>query len=222
MVYTISAFLSVQNGRERAFFLWSDARKQSIYLSLQNTNTTAGTLMAPQVLHRVIHGRANPEPWQKNMLTFQPAVLHGYRRHRVRDADYPGIVPVSSLDSSRTSVLGTLVSGITDGDIYRLDQFEGSDYSRQKVQVRPLRKADSSTSPARVNESEPKPEGRLRDMLDAARTESTGKADEADEVEAVTYVWISDRGELEEAEWDFETFKQEKMAWWVGAHESEW
>lgn len=175
--------------------------------------------MAPQVLHRVIHGRANPEPWQKNMLTFQPAELHGYRRHRVRNADYPGIVPISSPDSSMTSLLGTLVSGLTDGDIYRLDKFEGSDYSRQKVQVRTRARTESSLSSAGVSERESKPKGHLRDMLDAVETKST---DEEDEVEAVTYVWISGRNALEEAEWDFEMFKRDKMAWWVGAHESEW
>lgn len=175
--------------------------------------------MAPQVLHRVIHGRANPEPWQKNMLTFRPAVLHGYRRHRVRDADYPGIVPIPSPDCSKTSVVGTLVSGLTDGDIYRLDQFEGDDYRRQKVQVHTLGNQESSSSSAGVNGRESKPDGRLRDMLDTVETSSS---DKEDVVEAVTYVWISGRDDLEETEWDFETFKRDKMAWWVGAHESEW
>ncbi|KAJ6131950.1 hypothetical protein N7471_007165 [Penicillium samsonianum] len=111
-----------------------------------------GTLMAPQILHRVIHGQANPEPWQKAMLRFQPAILHGYRRHRVRNADYPGIVallePQSEMEKSSaprtsagTSVIGTLVSGLTDGDVHRLDRFEGSEYEKKRVTVRTLREA---------------------------------------------------------------------------------
>lgn len=47
-------------------------------------------------------------------------------------------------------------------------------------------------------------------------------ADEGDEVEAMTYVWVGGREELEDREWDFETFKRERMRWWVDADESEW
>jgi hypothetical protein len=35
-------------------------------------------------------------------------------------------------------------------------------------------------------------------------------------------VWIAGRKMLEDAEWDFEAFKRDKMAWWVSAAESEW
>ncbi|KAJ5665214.1 disease resistance protein Aig2 [Penicillium maclennaniae] len=149
-----------------------------------------GTLMAPQVLHRVIHGRREPELWQKTMLRFQPAVLLGYRRHRVRGADYPGIVPASKA-TARSSVLGTLVSGLTDGDVHRLDMYEGDEYTRDPV----------------------------TDVLDA--TEEKSKV-EGDEVQAKTYVWVAGEGRLEDAEWDFETFKKDKMAWWVNADESQW
>jgi len=178
--------------------------------------------MAPQVLHNVIHGSSNPEPWQKAMLSFQPAILHGYRRHRVQGADYPGIVPVtenevnnpasSASSSARTSVLGTLVSGLTDGDVYRLDLFEGGEYARRNVIVRKLHNSDGISGGSGVDESQ------LSDVLDAARAD----ADEGEEVSAVTYVWISGEDRLEEAEWDFETFKKDKMKWWAGAKESEW
>lgn len=166
--------------------------------------------MAPQILHRVIHGHAEPESWQKAMLRFQPAVLHGYQRHRVRGADYPGIVPAPE----STSVLGTLVSGLTDGDIHRLDMYEGDEYTREGVSVRVLQESlPEGTGQASSSE------GHLRDVLDAAGTEF---ADEGGEVQAVTYVWIAGEGRLEDAEWDFETFKRDKMAWWVGADESQW
>jgi len=164
--------------------------------------------MAPQMLHRVIHGR-EPAPWQKAMLRFQPAVLHGYRRHRVRGADYPAIV-ASDSRSTRTSVLGTLVSGLTDGDIHRLDMYEGDEYTRERVAVRVLQDGTGQESSS---------EGNLRDVLDAAGAEFAG---EGSEVQAVTYVWVAGEARLEDAEWDFETFKRDKMAWWVGADESQW
>ncbi|EHA28502.1 hypothetical protein ASPNIDRAFT_143341, partial [Aspergillus niger ATCC 1015] len=145
-----------------------------------------GTLMAPPILHRVIHGHSTPEPWQKALLTVKPAILHGYRRHRVRYADYPGIIPTPS---SSASVLGTVVWGLTDGDVYRLDRFEGSEYEKRVVRVR---------------------------VLDAVETEGS-ETKEGKEVEAVTYVWTAGKERLEDAEWDFEAFKRDKMAWWVEA-----
>ncbi|KAJ5786076.1 uncharacterized protein N7503_011288 [Penicillium pulvis] len=186
-----------------------------------------GTLMAPQILHRVIHGRADPEHWQKALLTFQPAVLHGYRRHRVRGADYPGIIrasdssqsteqpekePTNGIEDSnlaRTSVLGTLVSGLTDGDVHRLDIYEGSEYAHEKVKVRTLKEALHQEQ--EYEHSNPGSGRNLRDVLEAAGAEF---ADENEEVEAVTYVWTDGAERLEGAEWDFETFKRDKMAWW--------
>lgn len=193
--------------------------------------------MAPQILHRVIHGRPDPEPWQKNLLTFQPAILHGYRRHRVRGADYPGIIPAAEHQSQsqsqsqeqeqeegqestgsthKASVLGTLVSGLTDGDIHRLDIFEGSEYTREPVKVRTLQESLSQEQ----GDEETSPDGHLRDVLDAAGAEFADEGEE--DVGAVTYVYVAGEGRLEDAEWDFETFKRDKMAWWVGADESEW
>lgn len=189
--------------------------------------------MAPQILHRVIHGSPTPEPWQKEFLTFRPAVLHGFRRHRVRGADYPGIVPVpgsgSSISQSPShsveagdsetsragSVLGTVVSGLTDGDVHRLDIFEGSDYVKETVRVRVLRES-LSVDGQDGHDGDGK---HLRDVLDAAGAEF---ADEGEEVTAATYVFIAGGGKLEEAEWNFEAFKRDKMAWWVTADESEW
>jgi hypothetical protein len=62
-------------------------------------------------------------------------------------------------------------------------------------------------------------ETQLRDMLRAA---GSNVANEGDEVVAATYVWIAGKERLEEEEWDFETFRRDKLAWWVGARESEW
>ncbi|KAL1854103.1 hypothetical protein Plec18170_004864 [Paecilomyces lecythidis] len=182
-----------------------------------------GTLMAPQILHRVCHGRPDPEPWQKNMLTIRPAILHGYRRHRVRGADYPGIIPVGddaslSSGSNNSSVLGTVVSGLTDGDIYRLDLFEGDEYVKRPVKVRVLRSA-SSVGGRREESTAKKGDEHLRDMLDKAEAELVG---EGEEVDATVYVWAAGEDRLESGEWDFESFKRDKMSWWVQADESEW
>lgn len=184
--------------------------------------------MAPQILHRVIHGQANPEPWQKAMLRFQPAILHGYRRHRVRDADYPGIVallePQTEMEKSSaprtsagTSVIGTLVSGLTDGDVHRLDRFEGSEYEKKRVTVRTLREAHGGDH-SHAGEGGTA-ESQLREILHATGAQVAG---EGEEVSAVTYVYTAGKDMLEDAEWDFESFKRDKMAWWVGADESEW
>ncbi|KAK5789397.1 hypothetical protein VI817_008521 [Penicillium citrinum] len=167
--------------------------------------------MVPQILHRVIHGRSDPEPWQKALLKFQPATLHGFKRHRVRGADYPGIISVKTsaadVSANDTSVLGTLVSGLTDGDIYRLDMFEGEDYTKEDVCVRLLLGGGNAEG------------NNLQNVLGTARTEDL---DEGEELRAVTYVWTGGREELEEAEWDFESFKRDKLAWWVGADEERW
>lgn len=143
-----------------------------------------GTLMAPQVLHRVCHGSmspTNPIYTQSNLAT-KPAILHNFRRHRVKWADYPAILPVSptanSNDStSSPSVRGTFVTSLTDNDIWRLDIFEGSEYERRKVRVR---------------------------VLDVVGDDVSGEGNvEGAEVEAETYVWIAGEERLEGQEWDF-------------------
>ncbi|KAL9119415.1 MAG: hypothetical protein Q9187_004032 [Circinaria calcarea] len=88
--------------------------------------------------------------------------------------------------SPTSSVRGTFVSGLTEGDLWRLDIFEGDEYERKKVMVRLL------------EEGEGKQEGEGREM------------------EADTYVWIAGEENLEDEEWDFEHFCQEKIGKWVG------
>lgn len=213
--------------------------------------------MAPQVLHRVIHGRPDPEPWQKNLLTFQPAILHGYRRYRVGGATYPGIAPATTTtaktedanspsqpesqedqtkqqqqqqqqteeeeERSKSSVLGTLVSGLTDGDMYRLDIFEGDEYVRKPVQVRTLRESLDVNQDQQLqgtDEEGGNTDEHLCDVLDAAGVEFADEGDE--DVSAVAYVYVAGEGRLEDKEWDFESFKRDSMGWWVRADEREW
>ncbi|MCJ1473558.1 hypothetical protein MMC13_002209 [Lambiella insularis] len=93
--------------------------------------------MAPQILHRVIHGTTTPSALQSSFLTIKPAILHGYRRHKVSACDYPAIIPSHAGDPSHT-VRGAFVTGLTAADIFRLDAFEGEEYVRRKVRVEVL------------------------------------------------------------------------------------
>ena len=91
--------------------------------------------MAPEILYRVIYGTSTPQTdpqksYLASSLTILPALLKDFSRRRVIGADYPGIIPQRG-----HSVKGTIVSGLTTGDIYRLDKFEGDEYSKRWVDV---------------------------------------------------------------------------------------
>ena len=149
--------------------------------------------MAPGVLHRVIHGTPTPDKWQQDLITVRPAMLQNYRRHKVRHADYPAIIPHHG-----SRVRGSYVTGLNDQDIRRLDIFEGSQYKRDVVSVQVLKDVE----------------------LDQAVPEGDDKEPEAaEEVEAQTYVWLEDIDELDPNEWDFEAFKRDKMRAWMGVGE---
>ncbi|KAF1962498.1 hypothetical protein CC80DRAFT_487943 [Byssothecium circinans] len=160
-----------------------------------------GTLMAPPVLHRVIWGTSTPPtPTHASLLRIRPAILHAHQRHKVRHADYPAILP----STPTSSVRGTLVQGLTDGDIWRLDIFEGSEYQRQKVKVRVLEQKDGERGGG----------GDAGGIGDLHQREEDNV--EGEEVEAETYVWISGADALEASEWDFSEFVRDKMKRWTG------
>lgn len=94
-----------------------------------------GTLMAPKVLHRVCHGSMSSDNpiYASHQLRASPAILPDHQRHKVKFADYPGLLPKPG-----SSVRGTFVTGLTPNDIWRLDLFEGDEYARQKVKCRIL------------------------------------------------------------------------------------
>ena len=161
-----------------------------------------GTLMAPQVLHRVIWGsQTPPTPAHASLLHIRPAILHAHQRRKVKHADYPAILPTKAQEGK--SVRGTLVSGLTDGDIWRLDIFEGSEYARRKVKVRVLEQKKAGD------------EG----MGDLTQREDDNV--EGAEVEAETYIWIAGANRLEAEEWDFAEFVRDKMKRWVGREAAE-
>lgn len=99
--------------------------------------------MAPQVLHRVIFGTTTPTPAQASRLIIRPALLTHYMRHKVFECDYPAIIPSSEPGAC---VRGSYVQGLTAGDQWRLDLFEGDQYSRIKVRPQLLDKDGKSTT----------------------------------------------------------------------------
>lgn len=79
-----------------------------------------GSLMYPQVWARVVRGAYRG----------LPAVLHGYRRHALRDAAYPGATPAAG-----ARINGWLWLDVDAADLERLDAFEGAEYRRVAVAV---------------------------------------------------------------------------------------
>ncbi|KAK4104751.1 hypothetical protein N658DRAFT_492846 [Parathielavia hyrcaniae] len=94
-----------------------------------------GTLMVPDVFYSVCYGTKDVPDAVAKLHTFQPAILHGYCRRRVRYADYPGIT-----EDEGHQVFGTLTTGLTRANMAKLDYFEGGQYERRTVTVRLLKR----------------------------------------------------------------------------------
>jgi hypothetical protein len=90
---------------------------------------TYGSLMFERVWARVVTGRYRSVP----------AILHGYRRQRVRGETYPSL---ERRDGAQVS--GILYLDVGDTDLEVLDGFEGDDYRRIAVRVAPVGPADSA------------------------------------------------------------------------------
>lgn len=168
-----------------------------------------GTLMAPQVLSRVT-GHST------STLTIRPAILPDYRRHRVREADYPALLPQAG-----SSVRGTLVDGLSAGDLRRLDVFEGSEYDRIRTKAR-LLQAEKGQKPSEAGSAETVLgiDTSVEQSQDVTPVGSDGQRREedlGDEVQCETYVWKAPRENLEDEEWDFDEFVKEKLWRWAGS-----
>lgn len=197
----LSALYTHQTSSRRTHTIHTLARPTCLR-KMSHTAFFYGTLMAPPVLYRVIWGQQTPPtPAHASLLKVQPAILHNHQRHKVKHADYPAILPIKS--DRKPKVRGTLVQGLTDGDLWRLDIFEGSEYQRQKVKVRVLEQTTTSG----------------QDMGDLQQREEDNV--EGDEVDAETYIWIAGANRLESEEWDFTEFIRDKMKRWVGKDAAE-
>ena len=71
----------------------------------------------------------------------EPALLEGYARYRVRDADYPGLVPEPG-----ASTEGTLFGALDAKALTALDRFEGALYERRTLDVCRLRASDTAAA----------------------------------------------------------------------------
>lgn len=84
------------------------------------------------------------------------------------------------------------MSGLTDGDIYRLDLFEGDEYLKEDVEVVVLIGKEGK--------------GENGDMGEEKRR-------------CRTYVYVSGEECLEGKEWSYEDFRREKLERWTGSSE---
>lgn len=89
--------------------------------------------MAPEVFFTVCFRSAKPSREIAQLYTFEPAILHGYSRRRVKYADYPGII-----QQEGHVVRGTYATGLTSANMSHLDFFEGGQYERRTAKVRLL------------------------------------------------------------------------------------
>ncbi|KAI9664211.1 MAG: hypothetical protein M1831_002390 [Alyxoria varia] len=136
-------------------------------------STTAffyGTLMAPPILRFVL-----ARPFPSDSVKLRPAILPRHRRYRVKEGDYPALLPGPG-DAKNTSeravdetgedfvtqqnrtyeVRGTYVTGLTASDFVRLDQFEGDEYERRIVKARPLTPSEGPSEQPLYNKNENK------------------------------------------------------------------
>ena len=91
--------------------------------------------MVPDVFYTVCYGTKDVPDAIANLHTFNPAILDGYCRRRVKHADYPGIT-----EDRDHNVFGTFTTGLTRANMAKLDHFEGSEYVRKTVTVKLLEK----------------------------------------------------------------------------------
>ncbi|KAK9478558.1 hypothetical protein V1514DRAFT_330999 [Lipomyces japonicus] len=84
--------------------------------------------MSPQVVSRVLYGKSQVS--DQTLPRFQHATLHGYSRSKINNVAYPAVIK-----DSKSSVKGMLVTGISDAELAKLDEFEGDEYERRAVEV---------------------------------------------------------------------------------------
>lgn len=165
--------------------------------------------MHPNILTRVIGNNGTH-------LEICPAVLKEFTRHKVKEEEYPGVVPVTQsqekllhgrkLSQEDTSVRGTLVTGLTAKDIRLLDFFEGTEYSRDPVKVYPLGPLASISTHLRE----------FKDLVPAKPPPLPQESELAAAIDADTYVFL-ELDKLEAEPWDFANFVEHNAWKWYGA-----
>ncbi|PPR00792.1 hypothetical protein CVT24_000757 [Panaeolus cyanescens] len=170
-----------------------------------------GTLMHPRILQRVIKNDGVH-------LECCPAVLTDFTRHKVKGADYPGLIPYSKgktlfdhpLTTEEKSVRGTVVKGLTEADLEALDRFEGDEYIRRPVQAHLLGPfVDVSTHGTRFNDLIPTHPPPLPENVDTS----------TQTLEVETYIYC-DETNLEADLWSFEDFVKNNAWKWYHSDKS--
>ena len=64
--------------------------------------------------------------------SFEPAILHGYHRYRIRGEQYPAIYQT---ENGTTSVRGIFCHGLSECEMEKLDAWEDDEYVRIQVIV---------------------------------------------------------------------------------------
>ncbi|KAJ3997416.1 hypothetical protein F5050DRAFT_1799072 [Lentinula boryana] len=167
-----------------------------------------GTLMHPKILEDVIGNDASH-------LQIAPAVLFEHTRHKVKYADYPGVVPyhegqrlfTRELTQEERCVRGTLVTGLTSQDMACLDDFEGDEYSRCNIEVHPLRplidvSGNELTYDASLVPADPPPLPPTSELLLG--------------IPAQTYIYNNPK-DLEAELWSFDDFVKHNAWKWYGS-----
>ncbi|KAK5830321.1 Protein AIG2 -like protein [Gossypium arboreum] len=101
-----------------------------------------GSLLSDDVV-RVLLNRVPPS---------SAALLNHFRRFSIKGRVYPAILPVQNRDVS-----GRVLIGISDPELYILDEFEDVEYQRTRVEVSLLKSSDKLQAHAYVwsNTSDP-------------------------------------------------------------------
>ncbi|KAI0671654.1 hypothetical protein C8Q78DRAFT_1030218 [Trametes maxima] len=185
-----------------------------------------GTLLHPAILRRVI-GHEGAQ------LEICPAILLEHTRHKIRNADYPAVIPYTrssalfqstgqnDLAAEDRTVRGTFVQGLNDRDISLLDLFEGDEYTRESVSVHPLGPlAPLSTTPSPGSRSAGSPPG-AETAADAYVVPPTAPAlPPLDTIPpalpAQTYIYAGPLTGLSPELWSYEDFVSENAWKWVG------
>lgn len=87
-----------------------------------------GTLMASNVLSRVITGQLELDPMLG--IKVHKAVLEDHQRHSIKGRDYPAVRPRRG-----HTVLGTVAYNLSTDHLKKLDIFEGGEYDRKMVEI---------------------------------------------------------------------------------------
>ncbi|KAK3816749.1 MAG: putative disease resistance protein Aig2 [Linnemannia elongata] len=145
-----------------------------------------GSLMSTRVLNSVT--RPGPEA---NLHTV-PATIQGYVRYPYHNEPYPGMI--ASKDDPTSIVEGLLVFGHSLMDRFRLDQFEGSEYTREILPIKVL-----APVPGEYN------------AMDGKKPLAAG-----DVVKSYVYVFTGPHVHLDQSRlWDYEAFKRDHLDVWM-------